>query len=83
MSRYGGLKQPYTTGYITSTFHLIRQVFGGGHYKALCGRIGAVTELKDRTAAEVLAVEDACQGCINAAWTYSLLCELERGEENQ
>ena len=79
--RCGGLKQPYTTGYITSTFHLIKQVFGGGHYEAICGRVGAVTELKDRTAAEVLTVEEACQSCINTAWTYHLLGEAKREEK--
>ena len=76
--RRGGPEQPYTTGYInTEELHFVKRLTlrppsGATQWEMECGRIGPVTELKDRTAAEVLAVEELCQGCITVAWTYHL-----------
>lgn len=80
----GGPKAPYTTGYInTEELHFVKRLAprrpeGSYHvpvqteWEMECGRIGSVTELKDRTAAEVLAIEEICQGCVTALWVGEL-----------
>lgn len=92
MPRQSAPKQPYTTGYInTDELHFVKRAA----YQALgaptawemeCGRIGPVRELKDRTAAEVLATEELCGACVTVAWTYHLQREAGRsvrdGREN-
>lgn len=76
--RRGAPKQPYTTGYInTEELHFVERLApwpldGPVQWEMACGRIGPVTELKDRTAAEVLAIEDYCQSCVTAAFVSLL-----------
>lgn len=75
----GGPKQPYTTGYINDAeLHFIKRAAGGGRHETECGRIEVVSDLKDRTAAEVLGVEEHCQDCITVAWNYHLGREARR-----
>ena len=78
-SRTGGPKAPYTTGYInTAELHFVKRLAhrerADGHtcWEMECGRFGPVTDLADRTVAEVLAIEEICSGCIVAAWVGQL-----------
>jgi hypothetical protein len=87
MARRGGPAQPYTTAYIDGEFHFIKRLARvmvrrgeTTEWEAACGKVGAVDRgtLKDRTAAEILAVNEQCSGCITMGWTYHLGREAKR-----
>ncbi len=85
MVRRGGPNhQPSTTGYInTEELHLVRRLSPTARgeppqWEMACGRVGVVRDLKDRTAAEVAAIGEICQGCVTAAWCEQLVAEAQR-----